>query len=191
MFLSFFFQTSLQNPGIMILRNISFHGSNFAQNISTDLYFYMCLEDFKSVGIEAPLFGTMCFVLVYAIPGKTRPCQSMTNSTNSNVSFLSKGWNEKHDRFSHSLCNLPCFLDLCCVGFVVVLSYIMMGRTLCARKPPFDCDGAQGSASSQQVSRKFWNLTIWRSDRLREKSSNAEESNWRRGKDGYARLTSI
>lgn len=95
--------TSLQNPGIMILRNISFHGSNFAQNISTDLYFYMCLEDFKSVGIEAPLFGTMCFVLVYAIP-----------------------------------------------GFVVVLSYIMMGRTLCARKPPFDCDGAQGSASSQQ-----------------------------------------
>lgn len=147
----------------MILRNISFHGSNFAQNISTDLYFYMCLEDFKSVGIEAPLFGTMCFVLVYAIPGKTRPCQSMTNSTNSNVSFLSKGWNEKHDRFSQSLCNLPCFLDLCCVGFVVVLSYIMMGRTLCARKPPFDCDGAQGSASSQQVSRKFWNLTIWRS----------------------------
>ncbi|XP_031773057.1 pyroglutamylated RF-amide peptide receptor-like [Apis florea] len=95
--------TSLQNPGIMILRNISFHGSDFAQNISTDLYFYMCLEDFKSVGIEAPLFGTMCFVLVYAIP-----------------------------------------------GFVVVLSYIMMGRTLCARKPPFDCDGAQGSASSQQ-----------------------------------------
>lgn len=93
--------------------------------------------------------------------------------------------------FSQSLCNLPCFLDLCCVGFVVVLSYIMMGRTLCARKPPFDCDGAQGSASSQQVSRKFWNLTIWRSDRLREKSSNAEESNWRRGKDGYARLTSI
>lgn len=175
----------------MILRNISFHGSNFAQNISTDLYFYMCLEDFKSVGIEAPLFGTMCFVLVYAIPGKTRPCQSMTNSTNSNVSFLSKGWNEKHDRFSQSLCNLPCFLDFCCVGFVVVLSYIMMGRTLCARKPPFDCDGAQGSASSQQVSWKFWNLTIWRSDRLREKSSNAEESNWRRGKDGYARLTSI
>lgn len=40
----------------------------------------------------------------------------------------------------------------------------MMGRTLCARKPPFDCDGAQGSASSQQVSQQqvleFDNLTI-------------------------------
>lgn len=78
-FLFFFFQTSLQNPGIMILRNISFHGSDFAQNISTDLYFYMCLEDFKSVGIEAPLFGTMCFVLVYAIPGKSM--RLITNST--------------------------------------------------------------------------------------------------------------
>lgn len=139
MFVSFFsFQTSLQNPGIMILRNISFHGSNFAQNISTDLYFYMCLEDFKSVGIEAPLFGTMCFVLVYAIPGKITP-------------------------FTRPLFSIYVhFLDFYHAGFVVVLSYIMMGRTLCARKPPFDCDGAQGSASSQQVSWKSerWNLTI-------------------------------
>ncbi|XP_029675448.1 QRFP-like peptide receptor isoform X2 [Formica exsecta] len=35
-------------------------------------------------------------------------------------------------------------------GFVVILSYSMMGRTLCSRKPPFDCDSVEGSASSQQ-----------------------------------------
>ncbi|XP_017882735.2 uncharacterized protein LOC108626530 [Ceratina calcarata] len=64
--------------------------------------FYICSENF-----ETPLFGMVCFVLVYAIP-----------------------------------------------GFVVITSYSMMGRTLCARKPPFDCDSVQGSASSQQVSRE-------------------------------------
>lgn len=37
-------------------------------------------------------------------------------------------------------------------GFIVILAYSMMGRTLCARKPPFDCDSIEGSASSQQVS---------------------------------------
>ncbi|XP_046471234.1 RYamide receptor-like isoform X1 [Neodiprion pinetum] len=35
-------------------------------------------------------------------------------------------------------------------GFIVILAYSMMGRTLCARKPPFDCDSIEGSASSQQ-----------------------------------------
>ncbi|XP_011253964.1 neuropeptide FF receptor 1 isoform X1 [Camponotus floridanus] len=35
-------------------------------------------------------------------------------------------------------------------GFVVILAYSMMGRTLCSRKPPFDCDSVEGSASSQQ-----------------------------------------
>lgn len=39
-------------------------------------------------------------------------------------------------------------------GFVVILAYSMMGRTLCARKPPFDCDSVKGSASSQQVSKE-------------------------------------
>ncbi|XP_053979650.1 RYamide receptor-like [Hylaeus volcanicus] len=35
-------------------------------------------------------------------------------------------------------------------GSVVVLAYSMMGRTLCSRRPPFDCDSVEGSASSQQ-----------------------------------------
>ncbi|KAK1131856.1 hypothetical protein K0M31_016006, partial [Melipona bicolor] len=65
--------------------------------------FYICSEDFMLLGIRAPLFGTVCFMLVYAIP-----------------------------------------------GFIVILSYSMMGRTLCTRKPPFDCDSVEGSASSQQ-----------------------------------------
>ncbi|XP_076296410.1 RYamide receptor-like [Lasioglossum baleicum] len=68
--------------------------------------FYNCKEDVKPLGIGAPLYGAVYFVLVYAIP-----------------------------------------------GFVVVLSYSMMGRTLCSRKPPFDCDSVRGNASSQQNSR--------------------------------------
>ncbi|CAG5108616.1 Similar to Npffr2: Neuropeptide FF receptor 2 (Mus musculus) [Cotesia congregata] len=63
----------------------------------------VCSEDFKPLGIHAHVFGTFCFVLVYAIP-----------------------------------------------GFVVILAYSLMGRTLCARKPPFDYDCNAGSASSQQ-----------------------------------------
>ncbi|XP_014486051.1 PREDICTED: orexin receptor type 1-like isoform X2 [Dinoponera quadriceps] len=35
-------------------------------------------------------------------------------------------------------------------GLIVILAYSMMGRTLCSRKPPFDCDSVEGSASSQQ-----------------------------------------
>ncbi|KAG7213619.1 hypothetical protein KM043_002870 [Ampulex compressa] len=102
---------TLQSPGLE-LDNITFHGSwalrgNFSRNVARmsrmPPAFYICLEDFKPLGIRAHLFGTVCFVLVYAIP-----------------------------------------------GFVVILSYSMMGRTLCARKPPFDCDSVEGSASSQQ-----------------------------------------
>ncbi|XP_076659816.1 QRFP-like peptide receptor [Halictus rubicundus] len=68
--------------------------------------FYTCQEDFRPLGIRPILFGAVCFVLVYAIP-----------------------------------------------GFVVILSYSMMGRTLCSRKPPFDCDSVRGNASSQQTFR--------------------------------------
>lgn len=32
--------------------------------------FYVCSEDFKIVGIHAHIFGGVCFVLVYAIPGE-------------------------------------------------------------------------------------------------------------------------
>ncbi|CAK9821030.1 Orexin receptor type 2 [Anthophora plagiata] len=104
---------TLQSPGMELeLSNITFHGSwtmtsNFSQNTSRvsrlPPAFYICSEDFKPLGIRAPLFGVVCFILVYAIP-----------------------------------------------GFVVILSYSMMGRTLCAKKPPFDCDSVEGSASSQQ-----------------------------------------
>ncbi|XP_017766319.1 PREDICTED: orexin receptor type 1-like [Eufriesea mexicana] len=102
---------TLQSPG-MELSNISFQGSwnitrNFPQNASPVSRlppdFYICSEDFKPLGIRASLFGAVCFVLVYAIP-----------------------------------------------GFIVILSYSMLGRTLCARKPPLDCDSVEGSASSQQ-----------------------------------------
>lgn len=31
---------------------------------------YTCSEDFEHLGISAGLFGSVCFVLVYAIPGK-------------------------------------------------------------------------------------------------------------------------
>ncbi|XP_012135020.1 gustatory receptor 10 isoform X2 [Megachile rotundata] len=94
------------------LSNITLHGSwimagNFSENISPMSQrpppFYVCWEDYKLLGVREHLFGTVCFVLVYAIP-----------------------------------------------GFVVILSYSMMGRTLCSRKPPFDCDSVKGSASSQQ-----------------------------------------
>ncbi|XP_012225818.1 RYamide receptor-like [Linepithema humile] len=64
---------------------------------------YICSEDFEPLGISAGLFGSVCFVLVYAIP-----------------------------------------------GLLVILAYSMMGRTLCSRKPPFDCESTEGSASSQQ-----------------------------------------
>ncbi|CAL7934315.1 unnamed protein product [Xylocopa violacea] len=102
---------TLHNP-VMDLSNITLNGSwtmtrNISQNTSrvprVPPAFSICSEDFRPLGIKAPLFSGVCFVLVYAIP-----------------------------------------------GFVVVLSYSMMGRTLCARIPPFDCDSVQGSASSRQ-----------------------------------------
>ncbi|XP_076226566.1 QRFP-like peptide receptor isoform X1 [Nomia melanderi] len=95
--------------------NITFRGSwtltrNLSQNSSrvSNLppAYYICSEDFKPLGIRPHLFGAVCFVLVYAIP-----------------------------------------------GFVVILFYSMMGRTLCSRKPPFDCDSVKGNASSQQTFR--------------------------------------
>ncbi|XP_032691579.1 uncharacterized protein LOC116854101 [Odontomachus brunneus] len=93
------------------LDNITFQGAwairgNFSHGTRTSRMppaFYICSEDFKPLGIRPHLFGTACFILVYAVP-----------------------------------------------GFIVILAYSMMGRTLCSRKPPFDCDSVEGSASSQQ-----------------------------------------
>ncbi|XP_015436944.1 PREDICTED: orexin receptor type 1-like [Dufourea novaeangliae] len=99
---------TLKSPGrelgnIPLLESWTAMG-NFSQNISRlPPAFSICYEDFKPLGIHAHLFGAVCFLLVYAIP-----------------------------------------------GFVVILSYSMMGRTLCARTPPFDSDSVEGSASSQQ-----------------------------------------
>ena len=59
---------------------------DFSQNISRvsrqPPVFYICSEDFKPLGIRAPLFGAVCFVLVYAIPGKT-----INNKPHSNTYF--------------------------------------------------------------------------------------------------------
>ncbi|XP_033225803.1 orexin receptor type 1-like [Belonocnema kinseyi] len=96
---------TLQSP-ITDLDNITLVGQWANENDVQTLkppQFYVCSEDFKPLGIHAHIFGAVCFVLVYAIP-----------------------------------------------GFIVVMAYSMMGRTLCARKPPFDCDSIEGSASSQQ-----------------------------------------
>ncbi|XP_008553158.2 gastrin/cholecystokinin type B receptor-like [Microplitis demolitor] len=78
-------------------------GENKSFKIVQPPVLQVCSEDFKPLGIHAYVFGTFCFVLVYAIP-----------------------------------------------GFIVILTYSLMGRTLCARKPPFDYDSNVGSASSQQ-----------------------------------------
>ncbi|XP_078036416.1 RYamide receptor-like [Augochlora pura] len=90
------------------LDNMTFRGSWAMTENSSEKppAFYSCKEDFRPLGIQAHLFGAVCFVLVYAIP-----------------------------------------------GFVVILSYSMMGRTLCSRRPPFDCDSVRGNASSQQTFR--------------------------------------
>lgn len=73
-----FSQMTLHSPG-MELDNITFHGSwtmmgNFSENTSRmsrlPPAFYICWEDFKPLGIRAHLFSAVCFVLVYAIPGK-------------------------------------------------------------------------------------------------------------------------
>lgn len=100
---------TLHSPSADLFNNITFDDTwmlrgNFSPD-STELppAFYICSEDFRPLGIRAHVFGTACFILVYAIP-----------------------------------------------GFVVILAYSMMGRTLCSRKPPFDCDSVEGSASSQQ-----------------------------------------
>ncbi|KAL2722047.1 RYamide receptor-like [Vespula maculifrons] len=105
------FKMTLQSPQTDLV-NITLHGpwalqENFSLNDTRASRlppaFYICSEDLNPLGIGPDLFGTACFILVYAIP-----------------------------------------------GFVVILAYSMMGRTLCARKPPFDCDSVKGSASSQQ-----------------------------------------
>lgn len=70
---SFFPQMTLHNPNTEFF-NITFHGSwigNFSHDISRlPPVFYICLEDFRPLGIRAYIFGTTYFVLVYAIPGK-------------------------------------------------------------------------------------------------------------------------
>lgn len=75
-----FVQMTLHNPEAE-LSNITFNGSwtmmgNFSRNGSRVSHLppavYICSEDFKLLGIQAHLFGAVCFVLVYAIPGK--PC---------------------------------------------------------------------------------------------------------------------
>uniref|UniRef100_A0ABD2WSU4 G-protein coupled receptors family 1 profile domain-containing protein n=1 Tax=Trichogramma kaykai TaxID=54128 RepID=A0ABD2WSU4_9HYME len=38
-------------------------------------------------------------------------------------------------------------------GLVVIFSYSLMGRTLCTRRPPFDCGNAERSISYQQGTR--------------------------------------
>ncbi|RLU16307.1 hypothetical protein DMN91_012067 [Ooceraea biroi] len=102
---------TLRSSG-MELDNIIFHGSwatrgNFSRdNLRAPRMppaFYVCIEDFGPLGIKPHVFGAVCFVLVYAVP-----------------------------------------------GLIVILAYSMMSRTLCSRKPPFDCDSVEGSASSQQ-----------------------------------------
>ncbi|XP_033329773.1 RYamide receptor [Megalopta genalis] len=99
---------TLQSPKLDLKLNTSLRGfwSVTSNSLQKPPVFYTCKEDFGLLGIRAHLFGTVCFVLVYAIP-----------------------------------------------GVVVILSYSMMGRTLCSRKPPFDCDSVRGNASSQQTFR--------------------------------------
>ncbi|XP_074102632.1 RYamide receptor-like isoform X2 [Cotesia typhae] len=95
---------SLENLDLQLnLTLVVMAGENESLKILEPPSLLVCSEDFKPLGIHAHVFGTFCFVLVYAIP-----------------------------------------------GFVVVLAYSLMGRTLCARKPPFDYDCNAGSASSQQ-----------------------------------------
>lgn len=172
------FQMTLHSPS-MELSNISFHGSwtmtrNFSQNTSRVSHlppvFYICSEDFKPLGIQAPLFGAVCFVLVYAIPGKTTWLITNWAWTYISIPFpfpLRKGktkWSYYRSEKAaitlptltfFNLYGFPLFGCFYSSGFVVILSYSMMGRTLCARKPPFDCDSVEGSASSQQVSSKI------------------------------------
>ncbi|CAL7934316.1 unnamed protein product [Xylocopa violacea] len=73
---------TLHNP-VMDLSNITLNGSwtmtrNISQNTSrvprVPPAFSICSEDFRPLGIKAPLFSGVCFVLVYAIPeGKATP----------------------------------------------------------------------------------------------------------------------
>jgi hypothetical protein len=71
---------TLQNP-VTELDNITFHGSwairgNFTRNgprgSRLPPAFYICLEDFRPLGIKAHIFGAACFVIVYAVPGKCK-----------------------------------------------------------------------------------------------------------------------
>lgn len=74
-FFIFLLKVTLQNP-ITDLDNITLVGqwindNNDFQRVKPQQY-YVCSEDFKPVGIHAHIFGAVCFVLVYAIPGKLK-----------------------------------------------------------------------------------------------------------------------
>ncbi|KOX68948.1 hypothetical protein WN51_07133 [Melipona quadrifasciata] len=138
--------TIIQYPIVISFANVS--TMDFSQNISCvscqPPVFYICSEDFMLLGIRAPLFGTVCFVLVYAIP----------ENQNSTILLSKKRSIILLSTFSN-LYSFPLFGYFHSSGFIVILSYSMMGRTLCTRKPPFYCDSVEGSASSQQVSSKI------------------------------------
>ena len=109
------FQMTLYSPG-MELSNISFHGSwamtrDFSQNISRvsrqPPVFYICSEDFKPLGIRAPLFGAVCFVLVYAIPGKTTWLITSFTRAHIFISVLFPFWKRKSRRYDSLLLSIP------------------------------------------------------------------------------------
>lgn len=71
-------QMTLHSPGTELV-NITFQGAwairgNFSHGVSRTSRmppaFYICSEDLRLLGIRPHLFGTVCFVLVYAVPGK-------------------------------------------------------------------------------------------------------------------------
>lgn len=138
------FQMTLYSPG-MELSNITFHGSwamtrDFSQNISRvsrqPPVFYICSEDFKPLGIRAPLFGAACFVLVYAIPGKiTRLITNLTRTHIIHILFLfpfrkrKSRWYDsfllyipKRDQSCHSLPSLTFIVLPCLITFVLQVS---------------------------------------------------------------------
>lgn len=68
---------TLQSPQTDLV-NITLHGpwalqENFSLNDTRASRlppaFYICSEDLNPLGIGPDLFGTACFILVYAIPG--------------------------------------------------------------------------------------------------------------------------
>lgn len=137
------FQMTLHSPS-MELSNISFHGSwtmtkNFSQNTSRVSHlppvFYICSEDFKPLGIQAPLFGAVCFVLVYAIPGKTT--WLITNWTYISIPFPFPFWKRKTKWYDSVLLSLwkgsnhfahACFLQPLWFSFVWLFLFFRFRR---------------------------------------------------------------